>query len=481
MIPTATGLVVIVLGVWCQFGSFRRTLMSAVLLTLFEAADAADLPALGGASVTPAKLFLVFLVLRVVSMRGGLGTALAEVSPRRVLFLYVLLLLWVVPSAIFLPRLFQGAVEVNSLDRAVIDSGPVPLKPSSGNITQSVYAIGSFVLALCVSALARRPGGYAALLRALLVLTGLNLGFAVLDLLTAATHTAFLLDAIHTGAYAFLTEDESNGLKRISGSFSEASAFASFSLDLLAVNLALFVLRIRPRLTGFYSLALVAFLLLSTSSTAYAGLAVFAVGFAGYAGWTLLVRGDARALKILVLLGLAGAFFVCVTLLVAPGFAAAAWDVIDTTVIHKGQSESALERGALNVQAGTIFVQTYGLGAGIGATRTSNYIYLLASNLGVVGLALFAVLILALTLVRPRDNLAAEERGIVAAARAGVLGSLVPAVLIATIFDLGPLFYVLAGVAASGAAALGRAGPEGAAHPSHDRLSSRRTPAPHLR
>lgn len=457
MIPTATGLVVIVLGIWCQFGSFRRTLMSIVLLTLFEAADAADLPALGGASVTPAKLFLLFLVLRVISMRGGLGTALAEVSPRRVLFLYVLLLLWVVPSAIFLPRLFQGAVEVNSLERSVIDTGPVPLKPSSGNITQSVYAIGSFVLALCVAALSRRPGGYATLLQALLVLTGLNLGFAVIDLLTAATHTGFLLDVIHTGAYAFLTDDEANGLKRISGTFSEASSFATFSLDLLAVNLTLFVLRVRPRLTGFYCLALVVFLMLSTSSTAYAGLAVFAIGFSAYAGWTLLVRGNARALKLLVLLLLASTFFVCVTLIVAPGFAAAAWKVIDSAVIHKGQSESALERGALNVQAATIFFDTYGLGAGIGATRTSNYLYLLASNLGVVGLALFGVLVLALALVRPRDDLADDDRRIVAAARVGLLASLVPAVLIATIFDLGPLFYVMVGITASGAATFGAA------------------------
>ena len=454
MIPTATGLVVIVLGIWCQFGSFRRTLMATVLLTLFEAADAADLPALGGASVTPAKLFMLFLVLRVISMRGGLSTMLGEMAPLRVLFLYVLLLLWVIQSGLFLPRLFQGAVEVNSLERTVIDDGPVPLKPSSGNITQSVYAIGSFTLALCVCTLARRPGGYTTLLQALLVLTGMNLAFAVIDLATAATHTGFLLDVIHTGAYAFLTEDEANGLKRISGSFSEASTFASFSLDLLAINLALFTMRVRPRLTGFYSVALVFFLLLSTSSTAYVGLAIFAMAFAAYAGWTMIVSGHARALKILVLLALSGTLFVCVAVVLAPGFAAAAWAVIDSSVLHKAQSESALERGALNVQAGKIFLDTYGLGAGIGATRTSNYVYLLASNLGVVGFVLFASLILALTFVRSREDLAPSDRKIVAAARVGMLGSLVPAVLIATIFDLGPLFYVMVGITASGATAL---------------------------
>lgn len=454
MIPTATGLVVIALGIWCQFGSFHRALISVVLLTPFEAANAANLPALGGASITPAKLFLLFLVLRLVSMRGAIPAVLAEMSPRRVLFLYLLLLLWVVPSGVLLPRLFQGAVAVNSLERGVIDDGPVLLKPSSGNITQSVYAVGSFVLALCVCALARRGGAHVALLRAFMVLSGVDLGFAVLDLVTAATHTGFLLDVIHTGNYAFLTEDESGGLKRISGSFTEASAFASFSLALLAFNLTLFVARIRVRLTGSYSLALVFFLLLSTSSTAYGGLAIYAAAFALVAAWALVVHGNARPLKILVLVALAGTFFVCATVLLAPDFAAAAWKVLDSSVLHKAESESAIERGALNAQAALVFLGTYGLGAGIGATRTSSYVYLLASNLGVIGVVLFFATVLALWLMPLRPDLSRDQGSITNAARAGMLGSLVPALLAGTIFDLGPLFYIYLGVAASGVAAL---------------------------
>ena len=480
MIPTATGLIVIVLGIWCQFGSFRRALFSTVLLTILEAADAADLPALGGASITPAKLFMLFLVLRVVSLRGGFGLLLAELSPRRVLFIYLLLLLWAVPSAILLPRLFQGAVKVFSLERSVIDDGPVALRPSSGNITQTVNALGSLATATLVSTLSRRPGGYATLLSALMALTGLNIAFAVVDLLTAATHTGFLLDVVHTGAYAFLTDDEAGGLKRISGSFSETSSFSTFSLELLAVNLALFVLHVRPRLTGFYSFALVAFLLLSTSTTAYVGLAIFGLAFATYAGWTMLVSGNARALKLLVLLGLAGTLLVCSVVVLAPGFAAAAWNIIDVSVLQKGQTDSAVERGSFNILAGQVFLQTYGLGVGLGSTRTSNYIYLLASNLGVVGLVLFAALILALAFVRTRADLPPTDRALVAAARVGVLGSLVPATLIATIFDLGPLFYVLVGITASGAESFGRAGAEVAGRQRRGEFGGR-SPTPELR
>ena len=89
MLPTVTGLVVIALGIWCQFGSPSRALVVMLGLTLFEAADAADLIALGGQSVTPAKLFLAFFVLRLLSMRAGGSALLAEIAPRRVLFIYL--------------------------------------------------------------------------------------------------------------------------------------------------------------------------------------------------------------------------------------------------------------------------------------------------------------------------------------------------------------------------------------------------------
>ena len=167
-------------------------------------------------------------------------------------------------------------------------------------------------------------------------------------------------------------------------------------------------------------------------------------------------------------------------MVLAPGFAAAAWNVIDVSVLQKSQSDSAIERGSFNIQAAKLFGETYGLGVGLGSTRTSNYVYLLLSNLGVVGTTLFVLFVAALALVRPRGDLAPEDRRIAAAARVGVLGALVPAVLIATIFDLGPLFYVLVGITASGAAALGPARAE-ARDRRHGSDPRGRSPTPELR
>lgn len=454
MLPTATGLIVIVIGIWCQFGDFRRILFTMIVLAPFEAAAAADLPALGGASIPPAKLFLLFFVIRLVSMRSGVSAILAELSPRRVLFLYLLLVVWVVASALFLPRLFEGATQVFTLARSDSDEGmavPVPLKPAGGNITQGAYAIGSFVLALGTCVLARKPGAYATILSALLWLTGLDIFFALFDLATAATHTEFLLDLIHTGAYVFLTSDESGGLKRISGTFSEASAFATFSLELLAVNVSLLLSRVRPRLTAAYSLALAVLLFISTSSTAYVGLAVVGAGFGAGAVLALVRHGNARPLKVLFAASGVGLFILCLGFLIAPSVLTKAWELLDVSLFQKSQSDSALERGGLNAQAVRIFWDTYGLGAGVGSTRTSNYILLIASNLGIIGLTLFASLIVALAFLRPRPDLSDRDVAVVAASRAGLLASLVPAALIGAIFDLGVIFYVFIGVIASSA------------------------------
>ena len=359
-----------------------------------------------------------------------------------------------IASSLLLPRLFEGMTDVFSLSRSDSDDGeafPVPLKPSGGNITQSVYALGSFVIAIGMSVLARRPGGYATVLKGLLLVTGLDIFFAIFDLLTAATHTEFLLDAIHTGAYAFLTSDESGGLKRISGSFSEASAFATFSLGLLAVNVSLFLSRVRPRLTGCYGVVLAVLLFLSTSSTAYVSLAILAAAFAGGAVYAALRWGNARPMKTLAAAGCIGIFIGGLAFLFAPSLTLAIWNLLDVSLFQKSQSDSAMERGALNTQAIQIFLDTYGLGAGVGSTRTSNYVLLLASNLGVIGMVLFVVLILALTLLRVRCDLDDEARAVVRAARVGMLAALVPATLIGTIFDLGPMFYIFVGIVASSA------------------------------
>ncbi|MCX8255146.1 hypothetical protein RHAL1_02619 [Beijerinckiaceae bacterium RH AL1] len=452
MIPTVSGAIVLAIGIWCQLGGYRRTVLAMFGLIVLASASAVDLPALGGASITPANFFLLFYLLRLVSMRDGFGQLAAEIEPRRPLFLFFLLILWIVGSALLLPRLFEGQVSVFSLSRSLDnDGGTMRLAPTSGNISQAVYAIGGFLAACATAAFARRPGGYQVMLSAIVLVTSLDIFFAIVDLVTGVTHTGFVLDAIHTASYAFLTDDELGGLKRISGSFSEASGFATFSLTLLGTNLALFVANVRPRFTGTASALLFLLIVLATSSAGYAGIGVLLAGFLAYAAVAAL-RGKRRAPLLALFVVGAGIVVVGLVFLLLPPVADVAQKVIEESLLAKGQTESALERGSWNTQAWQVFLDTHGLGAGIGTTRGSNYILVLLSNLGAIGFGLFALLMLKTTLARLAPHLQREDRAIVWAARVGTLVTLVPSILVGTVYDLGTLFYALLGIAASGAA-----------------------------
>ncbi len=450
---TIFGALVAVLGVWCQFGAFPRTVSAMFGLIVLGAVSALDLPALGGASITPANVFLLFFVGRLVSMREGAASLVAEIGPRLPLFPFLLLLGWILGSAVVLPRLFDGATNVFSLARSLdTDTGTVPLHATSGNISQAVYAAGGFAVACATAAYARRPGGARAMLAALMLTTGVHLAFALLDVITAATHTGFVLDVVHTASYAFLTDDELGGLKRISGSFSEASSFATFSVTLLAVNATLFVGRVRPRFTGPASALLAGFIVLATSSAGYAGLGAFAGGFLLVALVLALCGRGRRMVNIALVAGGAGLFVVSLVVLFLPSVATVAQGVIAESLLNKATTDSAVERGTWSAQALQVFRDTYGLGGGIGATRSSNYVLVLLSNLGVIGFGLFVALIGRVTAARLSDALTPEARVLVWAARVGILAALVPNLLIGTVYDLGTLFYGLVGIAASGAA-----------------------------
>lgn len=455
MLPTVFGVIVAVLGIWCQFGPYPRAVVVMFGLVVFGAASALDLPALGGASVTPANFFLVFYLLRLVSMRGGTAALFTEAAPRRPLFVFLLLVLWIFGSAFLLPRLFAGATDVFSLSRTDTSDGTSPLGPTSGNLSQAVYAIGGFLVACATAVFARKRGGSAAILAAITLVTSLHIAFAVLDLITAATHTGFLLDPIHTASYAFLTDDELGGLKRISGSFSEASSFAIFSLTLLGINGSLFVSGIRRRFTGAASLLLTAFIVLATSSTGYVGLvAIYAAFFLHAVGSALLVHRRRPALIAACVLG-GGVLLVSAVILFAPGIADTASDVINESLLSKGTSESAIERGSWNAQAWQVFLDTHGIGAGIGSTRGSNYALVLLSNLGVVGFGLFVVLMLWLVFAPGAGRAGRDGCALIWAARCGMLATLVPSLLAGTVYDLGTLFYCCAGIAATAVDAVG--------------------------
>jgi hypothetical protein len=116
---------------------------------------------------------------------------------------------------------------------------------------------------------------------------------------------------------------------------------------------------------------------------------------------------------------------------------------IDQTVLSKLESESGQERGTWNQTAWTNFLETYGLGTGLGSARASSFVLVVLSNVGVLGAVLFGGFLWSVLRLSPRTT----EVGF--ASRHAIAAYLIGASVSGTVFDLGALFYAFAALAAA--------------------------------
>src|SRR5690606_7043001 len=124
--------------------------------------------------------------------------------------------------------------------------------------------------------------------------------------------------------------------------------------------------------------------------------------------------------------------------------------VLDVMVLSKLESDSGMERSLWNAQAWSNFLDTYGLGVGIGSARASSYLLVLLSNTGLIGtICFFGFLFRVLTMNRKRTH------GIVQlASRNAVFAAFISACLSAAVFDLGVVFFAFAAAATTASQAV---------------------------
>ena len=169
MTPTIFALIVFAAG---SLTSGHRVVQAGVVLCLFGAAAAVELPALGGAMILPAVMFLPFLIGHAIAQRGIEDCLKPVIYPNAGFWLLVTAVLGVA-SAALLPRLFAGDVLIRTVDRTGlfgIDYRLMPLGPVSTNLTQSAYALGSVGVFSAMSALLSSPGRLAKFKSAVLLL-----------------------------------------------------------------------------------------------------------------------------------------------------------------------------------------------------------------------------------------------------------------------------------------------------------------------
>jgi hypothetical protein len=284
------------------------------------------------------------------------------------------------------------------------------------------------------------------------VVTGL------IDLVARSIGMESLLEPFRNASYAYLTMDEVSGQKRIVGFTPEASAYGP-----LCVSFAALILLLRPlfaegrqrMLATMIGVCLVVFAELSTSSTAYGGLAVF--GLVYLANW---VRRAAfasplgqRGLLSEFLLGLSAMPAVLFVLITRADLLQPLLDLINAVLFNKATSGSSYERSYLNMIAWQTIEPTWGLGVGFGSTRTSNWFAAIVSNTGLIGAALMATFLVQIFGKRPWSPTAGSNELL-----AGLKLSLVPFFAMAGVSLPGPDFGIATGVvfgAITGVAAFG--------------------------
>ncbi|WP_212524271.1 hypothetical protein [Actibacterium sp. MT2.3-13A] len=427
----------------------HRGLWLAMAMAPFGAAAAFNLPALGGASILALDLMAVTLFGLVILSRDGMRQVVGTMRMGQPGFWLLLLGLFCIMAALFLPRVFQGQTEVFSIARsegrtAIIS---VPLRPNVGNLTQ-LFRIGLGVLAFLALATAfrRRPDA-GRVRRAMIVVTCVHVALGWLDVISHAVGLPELLEPIRTANYAMLTESMMGGLKRMVGGFPEASSYGYLTLALFGFWLQYWVAGGRSRLGFWMLLATVVVLLRGTSSSAYVAAALFCVSFAGLAYLRRLRhrvhRRTAAVWAVAAVLAWLGAIGLFAAYQLVDPVAA----YLDRALFQKLEGSSGVERMSWNAQAFSNFLETWMMGAGLGSIRASNWLLACLGSIGLIGTGLFLGFLGATATLREQGG--DQERAVVIRAlKAACLALFCVAMLILPTPDLGIFFFMLAGLAA---------------------------------
>lgn len=422
----------------------RWSLITALIASLaFGATAIGTITSLGGSSPLIFTVFDMLVILAALARRGiwrEIGAVFVRIGAA---WIVCALMIYVCIGALLFPRLFAGQTSAFVTSRTGRGVYEAALAPVSANISQAGYFIlgGLTFLAACL--LLRRSGTLADIRRGFFLWFSLHVLMGALDLLGKVLGAGDILAPIRTANYAMLTQVTEAGFWRIAGAFSEASSFGGASLAGLAFTYTYW------RKTGSkfalgLGAALFVLLLLSTSSTAYVGLAIVSVPVVfsivkSLASGRLRV-GEALLIALLpplLLSAIAASLFY-------PHFFDPVLQLVDNTVINKVTSASGQERSYWNYKSLQSFFDTGGLGVGLGSSRASSWPIAVLSQLGLFGTAMMTVLLAMLVRgVRGgRGRIDPEVDAIASSVRACALSALVAGSLASGGADPGIVFLI---------------------------------------
>jgi hypothetical protein len=342
------------------------------------------LPALGGSSVPPAYLALCFLIAR-LTLPGAYRTG-ALVDAARTNFFLVIFVAYGATTALILPRIFAGAINIVPLRATKLDFllQTFPLEYTSQNVTTAVYLVGTLLAGLAATAIGRSNAAPQVLVKWGTVIAGIHVYLGFSGALLDGTAYAVVLDAFRNGAYAQL-DHSFDGMSRMKGIMPEASSYASYAFLWFAFHFECWIRNVLPRWTGPAAAALGAALIFSTSSTAYVALA----------GYSVILTLRCLAVPSTVTLDKLFTIFAVSWIVATAGVAVLAMSPATATrfsnmilhmTIDKADSTSGIQRAFWAKQGFQALVVSKGLGIGAGSFRSSSLITAIIGSMGVVGI-----------------------------------------------------------------------------------------------
>jgi hypothetical protein len=377
-------------------GSVEAMFVFVLASALLGGSASILLPLLGGSSIPPVQFALLFMGMRLLVPGGGqmpkVGSALRANGWLLGFVVYGVVV------AFIAPRLFAGQIDVPPL-RGRVEARYVstlayvyavrPLAFTPQNLTTAVYLVGTMLAALAAHVACQTERGRAALVRTLAIVGIVHALTGFASVLLKGTPVEDVLALFRNGAYAQL-DNSYNGFVRMSGLRPEASSFANYALILFVFACECWLRRIDPRWTGPTAALLAFALALSTSSTAYAGLPVYALLLAARA---LVFPGALPTDRALWIGGalLALTATTSAVMIWHPALAAGFGDMLLHMTVDKGESLSALQRRFWAWQGIDAFLKTGGIGIGPGSFRSSSLATAVLGCTGVIGAVTLAL------------------------------------------------------------------------------------------
>lgn len=336
-----------------------------------------------GAIAVPV-FYAVAVGAAVALVATALGRGTAPPRPRRRLPpgtpLLLLFLGWSFLVTLVAPLLFGGA-------RVQLPSGPAHLVPgvvTSSNVAQVVY----LTLGVCVVVFVARSRGAGP------ELIGLTVGLTVLLSSWRYLHVQggvpFPEGVFDNSPFFAYVEMASGGTPRFRGILSEPAGLAATCLIAIAYMLPRSYHVTGWRRVGTLTIAGLAGYLgvISTSATfIVAGVAVVLIALTAH-GLAFLARRTSMS----ALIGVVA----CVLVLVAIWLLPTVSGLVQSTVDQKVNSPSFAQRSGADSGSYELFFDTFGIGAGLGSNRASSFFPGLLSTTGIVGVLLFASLMVLL-------------------------------------------------------------------------------------